>query len=316
MGTVMLACLFFFCCCSDVFFKCLLIFLNDRCPVDPFVFPELDKLRSGDQLEARFNAFKIPESNFLVFEATVRTCREGCQPAYCQGASGRSEPSFGRRRRSLNDTDDDADADDDDADGNDTKMSETHKVNGTLIVSSAKRNGTGDDDDDENTIDFPEQVREMIEVFESREEIENESIPRKLIAASETLCISPSEYHGLVVAIVLLMLLLFSITLAAGLAYRRYWKTMLKNRSFDTTSPVHSFVPSALHQNMNISSHQFNASTRHAATLGSTSGGGSGHLSGIRPSLSLINGTLQKTFATGYVSLKKNLADLSSTAFT
>lgn len=50
------------------------------CPVDPYVFPELDKLRSGDQLEARFNAFKIPESNFLVFEATVRTCREGCQP--------------------------------------------------------------------------------------------------------------------------------------------------------------------------------------------------------------------------------------------
>lgn len=53
---------------------------SNRCPVDPYVFPELDKLRSGDQLEARFNAFKIPESNFLVFEATVRTCREGCQP--------------------------------------------------------------------------------------------------------------------------------------------------------------------------------------------------------------------------------------------
>lgn len=261
----------------------------------------MDKLRSGDQLEARFNAFKIPESNFLVFEATVRTCREGCQPAYCQGASGRNEPSFGRRRRSLNDTDDDATATDaDDSDG-DNNMSESQQINGTLIASNTKRNATnndadGDDDDDENTIDFPEQVREMIEVFESREEIENESIPRKLIAPSETLCISPSEYHGLVVAIVLLMLLLFSITLAAGLAYRRYWKAMLKNRSFDTGSPVHSFIPSALHQNMNISSHQFNASTRHAATLGSTSGG---HLSGIRPSLSLINGTLQKTFATG-----------------
>lgn len=51
-----------------------------RCPVDPYVFPELDKLRSGDTLEARFNAFKIPESNFLVFEATVKSCREGCQP--------------------------------------------------------------------------------------------------------------------------------------------------------------------------------------------------------------------------------------------
>lgn len=48
--------------------------------MDPFVFPELDKSRSGDILEARFNAFKIPESNFLVFEATVRTCRDGCQP--------------------------------------------------------------------------------------------------------------------------------------------------------------------------------------------------------------------------------------------
>lgn len=264
----------------------------------------MDKLRSGDQLEARFNAFKIPESNFLVFEATVRTCREGCQPAYCQGASGRNEPSFGRRRRSLNDTDDEAattDADDDDDGMGDSNMSESQRINGTLIVSNSKqRNATGsdddDDDNDENSIDFPEQVREMIEVFESREEIENESIPRKLVAPSETLCISPSEYHGLVVAIVLLMLLLFSITLAAGLAYRRYWKTMLKNRSFDTASPVHSFVPSALHQNMNISSHQFNASTRHAGTLGSTSGG---HLSGIRPSLSLINGTLQKTFATG-----------------
>jgi hypothetical protein len=68
------------------------------------VFPELGRSRDGDSLEARFNAFKIPESNFLVFEATVRTCREGCQPAYCNNLSGRSEPSFGRRKRSLNET--------------------------------------------------------------------------------------------------------------------------------------------------------------------------------------------------------------------
>lgn len=256
-----------------------------RCPVDPFVFPELDKLRSQDSLEARFNAFKIPESNFLVFEATVKTCREGCQPAYCQGASGRNEPSFGRKRRSLNETEDNADS------------SETSRVNGTLISDGPNRNSTDDDSDDENSIDFPEQVREMIEVYETREEIDNESVPRKLVAPSETLCISHSEYHGLVAAVVLLMLLLFSITLAAGLAYRRYWKAMMKNRSFDNSSPVHSFIPSALHQNMNISSHQFNASSRHAASVGL--GSTSGHSSGIRPSLSLLNGTLQKTFATG-----------------
>lgn len=55
-------------------------YTHKSCPVDSFVFPELDKLRTDDSLEARFNAFKIPESNFLVFEATVRSCREGCQP--------------------------------------------------------------------------------------------------------------------------------------------------------------------------------------------------------------------------------------------
>lgn len=260
---------------------CLIDF---SCPVDPFVFPELDKLRSGDSLEARFNAFKIPESNFLVFEATVRTCREGCQPAYCQGAAGRNEPSFGRKRRSLNETETDMD-------------SSESQINGTLIADASNRNGThDDDDDDEGSIDFPEQVREMIEVYESREEIENESVPRKLVAPTETLCISHSEYHGLVAAVVLLMVLLFSITLAAGLAYRRYWKAMLKNRSFDNSSPVHSFIPSALHQNLNISNSQFNASARHTASgIGSTGG----RSSGIRPSLSLLNGTLQKTFATG-----------------
>lgn len=86
--------------CSDFSF-----FDSNSCPVDTFVFPELGRSRDGDSLEARFNAFKIPESNFLVFEATVKTCRDGCQPAYCNGAAGRSEPSFGRRKRSLNDTD-------------------------------------------------------------------------------------------------------------------------------------------------------------------------------------------------------------------
>lgn len=269
-------------------------YVFQRCPVDPFVFPELDKLRSGDQLEARFNAFKIPESNFLVFEATVRTCREGCQPAYCQSASGRNEPSFGRKRRSTNDT---AQIDDD-GDGDDNNSNETTlRINGT--IQSVKRNSSSDTDADDDAIDFPEQVREMIEVFETREEIESDTVPRKLVAATETLCIRPSEYHGLIAAIISLMIILFSMTLAAGFAYRRYWKTMLKNRSFDTSSPVLSFIPSALHQATNKTTRsQFNASsTRNGASLGMPSTSGA---HGVRPSLSLLNGTLQKTFATGY----------------
>lgn len=91
--------------CLVLRFKISTIYDSNSCPVDTFVFPELGRSREGESLEARFNAFKIPESNFLVFEATVRTCREGCQPAYCNGVAGRSETSFGRRKRSLNDTD-------------------------------------------------------------------------------------------------------------------------------------------------------------------------------------------------------------------
>ena len=54
--------------------------LLHRCPVDDGIFPSLDRARSGEGLEASFNAFKIPDSNFLVFEATVKSCRGGCQP--------------------------------------------------------------------------------------------------------------------------------------------------------------------------------------------------------------------------------------------
>lgn len=67
---------------------------------------------------------------------------------------------------------------------------------------------------------------------------------------------------------------------------------MMKNRSADRCS-VNSFIPSALHQNMNISNSQFNASQ----------GSGSDRQNAMRPSLNLFNGGLQKTFATGYTFL-------------
>ena len=70
------------------------------CPVDPYVFPALGLSRAADGLETNFNAFKIPESNFLVFEATVRSCQSGCRPAVCGGPSGRDN-SFGRRKREV-----------------------------------------------------------------------------------------------------------------------------------------------------------------------------------------------------------------------
>lgn len=265
--------------------------LIDRygCPVDPYVFPELDKLREGDMLEARFNAFKIPESNFLVFEATVRTCREGCQPAYCPGQAGRSEPSFGRRKRSINGTlISEGVMNVTDSTFNVTTENIITKFNLTDVTSGV--NGNNDNDDDAS--DVQEHVREMIEVFESREEIDNELMPKKMIAPQETICMSPSEYHGLISAVILLMILLFSIALVSGLAYRRYWTIMSKNHTLDRSSPINSFSPSALHQNMNLAAsvNQFNASGHNTTSAGSHS----------RPTgLSLFSGSLNKTFATG-----------------
>lgn len=256
--------------------------LIDRhgCPVNSYVFPELDKLRDGETLEARFNAFKIPESNFLVFEATVKTCREGCQPAYCPGPSGRSEPSFGRRKRDINGTV----VSSVDSAVNDTDSDDWINVSSTGV--DATDSTTANPDGESGTPEVPEQVREMIEVFESREEMESESFARKIVAPQETICLTPSEYHGLISAVILLMVLLLSITLAAGFAYRRYWNVVTKNRVLDRNSPIHSFSPSHT-----LSNNQFNA-----RSTGSTSTSANGN---ARPNLSLFSGQLHKTFATG-----------------
>uniref|UniRef100_A0A336LTK1 CSON004351 protein n=1 Tax=Culicoides sonorensis TaxID=179676 RepID=A0A336LTK1_CULSO len=256
------------------------VMLIDRygCPVDAFVFPELGRSRDGDSLEARFNAFKIPESNFLVFEATVRSCRDGCQPAYCPGPSGRSEPSFGRRRRSINETF--------------TFENEDFNENSTTIQGQVMERRIDNDIDEDEDVEelIPEQVREMIEVFESREEMQQDTVARKVIAPQETVCLAPSEYHGLISAVILLMILLLSISLLGGLVYRRYWRVFSKNYHLDRTSPT-NFNPTPFHNsNISTSTHQFNASR--SSNLGNISNGRSS-------GLSLFNSGLQKTFATG-----------------
>ncbi|XP_053962387.1 uncharacterized protein LOC128865966 [Anastrepha ludens] len=269
--------------------------LIDRfgCPVDPYVFPELDKLRDGDTLEARFNAFKIPESNFLVFEATVRTCRDGCQPAYCPGAAGRQEPSFGRRRRSLNETDV-AEIESNTEPVAERLVDDVSELNSTKVTGTlGEFNKTAISDDKSNQeMEEPEQVREMIEVFETREEIEKESYPRKLVAPIETVCMTPSEYHGLITAIILLMVLLFSITLVSGLAYRRYWSTMSKNRTADRHSPIHSMGHSSIRTHERFSEIGQMPSGSGNAMPNRTAGA-------FRSNMSIFGGSLHKTFATG-----------------
>lgn len=96
--------------------------------------------------------------------------------AYCPGPSGRSEPSFGRRRRSVseNPTDFDGTAEPLTSSNTDDDDDEVSIVNGTVIRDTkVLKNGTKDgedstgDDLEANASEMPEQVREMIEVIQS-----------------------------------------------------------------------------------------------------------------------------------------------------
>ncbi|XP_051170465.1 uncharacterized protein LOC127287511 isoform X2 [Leptopilina boulardi] len=189
--------------------------LIDRygCPVDNFVFPGLDRLRDGDSLEARFNAFKIPESNFLVFEATVRTCSNGCQPAYCSSSSGagRNEPSFGRKRRDL-----------------DSK----NTINKNITEENFAMLTIAENDINNQNISFEsieegdeEYVREMIEVFASRNDLDGEKeniLIDQQINALEKICLSSNEYFAFITAVITLVAVLFAALILHILICRRY----------------------------------------------------------------------------------------------
>lgn len=73
----------------------------------------------------------------------------------------------------------------------------------------------------ENKEDIPEQVREMIEVFESREEMQQESIAKKMISLdTESVCLSVTEYYGLIISTMLLLALLLTVATIIGLLYK------------------------------------------------------------------------------------------------
>ncbi|KAJ8674606.1 hypothetical protein QAD02_005868 [Eretmocerus hayati] len=219
--------------------------LIDRygCPVDNYVFPGLDRLREGDSLEARFNAFKIPESNFLVFEAHVRTCREGCQPAFCPSHNGRSEPSFGRKRRSIDPDDEAAEESDlqqlgNSTSNNDTTISRT-TTNADELVSTGTRAEV------KSAFDGPDEfVRSMIEVFDSRFDMDEENsttAEMRIAPVIQTVCMSPDEYYGLVGASIALLILLTSIIAMVGFIYRKYvYTTVIKNRKANRLSTRNS----------------------------------------------------------------------------
>ncbi|UYV79535.1 hypothetical protein LAZ67_17003050 [Cordylochernes scorpioides] len=138
------------------------------CPVDPYVFPELRKTHDG-ALEADFYAFKIPDSDFLVFQATVKTCRGPCEPVICSDkARHGSYMSWGRRKkREL-------------------------PANGT-----APGNETSEE---------MEEVHELLQVYLSRADIPAaEGVSAR--PAPPTVCVAQAGYYGLLAAVVVLLIL-------------------------------------------------------------------------------------------------------------
>jgi len=75
---------------------------DSGCPVNELIFPALDLEESTRALYADFKAFRFPSTPIVNFVATVQFCQEVCEPMDCSGGL----QSFGRRKRSTNETDD------------------------------------------------------------------------------------------------------------------------------------------------------------------------------------------------------------------
>ncbi|XP_076371603.1 uncharacterized protein LOC143257164 [Tachypleus tridentatus] len=184
------------------------------CPIDLYVFPELHRTPDG-ALEADFYAFKIPDSNLLVFQATVRTCRGPCEPVICSdpGRPG-TFPSWGRRKRAVS---------------NETAPLEpgvplNHLTQTNMTTTPA--NNTGEDEEEE--------VHELLNVFLSRSNIPPEG-PTE-IYETQKVCVAQTGYYTLIVVVTVLICLLITAAIAA-IFYRRKAKLALKQADADSTTP-------------------------------------------------------------------------------
>lgn len=79
------------------------------CPTDQYIMgPIYKSSHSGKILLSHFDAFKFPSSQTVQFRALVTPCMPTCEPVQCDeedfGGELRSIISYGRKRRSANDT--------------------------------------------------------------------------------------------------------------------------------------------------------------------------------------------------------------------
>ncbi|GFT52430.1 ZP domain-containing protein [Trichonephila clavipes] len=162
------------------------------CPVDLYVFPELHRTPDG-ALEAEFYAFKIPDSNLLVFQATVQTCRGPCEPVVCsEKARPGTFPSWGRKKRSVS--------------------TENKKDEAKLPSNS--------NDTDVIEEEEPEEVHELLKVYLSRSDIPPEEIT-PVNEKGSTVCVAQAGYYGMIATVVLLMCLVVAVVAMSYFFIRR-----------------------------------------------------------------------------------------------
>ena len=71
------------------------VIVLNGCSVDPYIFGNFETEDNGDSINAKFRAFKFPESNYVMFAGTVNVCLDKCKSVSC----GQDIQAFGRRRR-------------------------------------------------------------------------------------------------------------------------------------------------------------------------------------------------------------------------
>ncbi|GIY06731.1 uncharacterized protein CDAR_578231 [Caerostris darwini] len=176
------------------------------CPVDLYVFPELHRTPDG-ALEAEFYAFKIPDSNLLVFQATVQTCRGPCEPVVCsEKARPGTFPSWGRKKRSA-------------------------PTDGNVNEVKAPANGTDMIEEDE-----PEEVHELFKVYLSRSDIPPEEIA-PVSDKGSTVCVAQAGYYGMIATVVLLMCLVVAVV-AMSYFFIKRTRRMVKKMAASGIAPT------------------------------------------------------------------------------
>ncbi|GFT25213.1 uncharacterized protein TNCV_180912 [Trichonephila clavipes] len=175
---------------------------NRGCPVDLYVFPELQKTPDG-ALQADFYAFKIPDSNLLVFQATVRTCRGPCEPVICsdRGRPG-SFPSWGRKKRFA---------------ANETAAIFADDNSQDIAVG----NGT----------DEAEVVHDLLKVYLSRSDMPPEAAA---VTRTSTVCVAQAGYYTLVI---LSIVLVCAIVVVAAAAMYFFKKSKLAAKAAGISGP-------------------------------------------------------------------------------